>query len=86
MESEDAANPVCCKCGREVLVNAGGFIGRAEREGRPDLLFVVYCQGCGEHCNALAREPGFAGLTPLSEVQRSFRPYRRRPRTRHAGG
>jgi hypothetical protein len=77
---------ICCKCGREVLVNFGGFIGRAELEGRPDMLFVVYCQSCGENYNAMAKERGAAGLTPLAEVQRPLRPYRRRTRTRNANG
>ncbi len=86
MRSKGVANPICYKCGKEVLVNNGGFIGRADLTGRPDMLFVVFCRGCGEQANVLAREQGTAGLTPLSEVQNPFRQLRRRPRTRHAGG
>jgi len=84
MHRRRVANPICYKCGSEVLVNGGGFIGRADLEGKPDMLFVVYCRGCGEQANVLARERGTAGLTPLSEVQRPFR--QSRLRVRHAAG
>jgi hypothetical protein len=86
MRSKGVANPICNKCGRRVSVNAGGFIGRADLEGKPDMLFVVYCRRCGNQANVLAREHGTAGLTPLSEVQEPFRHSRPRPRTRHAAG
>jgi len=86
MRRRGVANPICYKCGREVLMDAGGFIGRADLEGRPDMLFVVYCRRCGEQANVLARERGTAGLTPLSEVQRPFRQSRTRYRTRHVTG
>ncbi len=76
MHSRGIANPICYKCGREVLVNAGGFIGRADLEGKPDMLFVVYCRKCGKQANALAREHGTVGLTPLSEMQNRFRQHR----------
>jgi len=82
MRNRGVANPICHKCGIEVLLNAGGFIGRADLEGKLDLLFVVYCRRCGEQANVLARERGTAGLTPLSEVQRPFR--QSGPRARHA--
>jgi hypothetical protein len=77
-------NPICHKCGRKVLVHVAGFIGRADLEGKPDMLFVVYCRRCGEQANVLARERGTAGLTPLSEVQRPLR--QSLPRARHATG
>lgn len=80
------ANPICHKCGSEVLVNVGGFIGRADLAGKPDVLFVVYCWQCGERANVLAREHGTAVLTPLSEVEKPFLQRRRRPRTRYATG
>lgn len=86
MRSRGVANPVCHKCGGEVLPDGGGFIGRADLEGRPDMLFVVYCQDCGEQSNALAHERGTIGLTPLSEVEKPFRRSRSRPLTQRAGG
>jgi hypothetical protein len=86
MRSRGVANPTCYKCGREVTVNAGGFIGRADLVGRPDMLFVVFCRGCGEQANVLARENGTVGLTPLSAVQNPFRRSSPRPLTRRAGG
>ena len=55
MHSRRVANPICYKCGSEVLVNGGGFIGRADLAGKPDMLFVVYCRRCGEQANILAR-------------------------------
>ena len=86
MRNRGAANPICHKCGGEVMLDAGGFIARADLEGRPDMLFVVYCQGCGEQANALAQERGTVSLTPLSEVQKPSRRSRSRPLTRRAGG
>jgi hypothetical protein len=69
MRRRSVANPICYKCGSEVAVSAGGFIGRADLEGKPDMLFVVYCRRCGEHANVLARERGTTGLTPLSKYR-----------------
>ena len=86
MRRRGVANPICYKCGSEVLVDVGGFIGRADLEGEPDMLFVVYCRPCGEQANVLAREYGTAVLTPLSEVEKPFLQRRRRPRTRYAAG
>ena len=81
MHSRRVTNPICYKCGCEVFVNRGGFIGRADLEGKPDMLFVVYCQKCGKQANG---EHDIARLTPLSEVQRPFR--LSRPRARYAAG
>ena len=86
MRRTGVANPICYKCRSEVLVHVGGFIARADLEGKPDMLFVVYCRQCGEQANVLARENGAAELTPLSEVEKPFPPPRRRPRTRYAAG
>jgi hypothetical protein len=84
MHRRGVDNPICHQCGMEVPVNVAGFIGRADLEGKPDMLFVVYCRRCGEQANVLARERGTAGLTPLSKVQRPRR--QALPRARHATG
>jgi hypothetical protein len=86
MHRRGVANPICYKCGSEVLINVGGFIGRADLAGKPDVLFVVYCRQCGEQANVLAREYGTAVLTPLSEVEKPVPQRGRRPRTRYAAG
>lgn len=62
-------SPICHKCGKTVSVDIGGFIGRGDTQGHPELLFVVFCPECGASINAFARERGGLELSPLSKTR-----------------
>lgn len=83
--SERGGGPICHKCGAEIADYAGGFIGRADLVGKPDFLFVVYCQACGEQSNSQAQKSGAQKLAPLSKTREPFR-RPRAPRVRGAAG